>query len=332
MKKLVLTTVCCLFSFLIWAQDPKFSQYFAAPLILNPANTGFFDGEYRAAINMRQQWGNLGDPYNTYSVSGDIKLVKDENFTNSFFSIGLSGLFEESFNKALKSQYISASFSYYQYLDVQHRFKFGLAPQLSFNSKFLDYSRLTFASQYDGSGGFNNSMPNYLDLDNNKTSYFDVSIGANFSATFDYSSFVLGYSLYHLNRPVESLLNSGGNIVPFRHTVNFSGYFDINNNVDLNITAINSIQQKNNDTMIGGVIGFRSSPEAKIKLNAGLWYRFNESSIYPYVGATMGNVSAGINYTVYSDKITNITPRTYELSIIYRHNNFKGFKVPCPKF
>src|SRR3982751_3033452 len=90
---LSLTTICC------WAQDPKFSQYFAAPLSLNPAFTGFFDGDYRIAANTRQQWGNLGDPYNTYSVSGDVKLLEDENFINSYFSLGLSGLFDESLNK-----------------------------------------------------------------------------------------------------------------------------------------------------------------------------------------------------------------------------------------
>jgi len=163
MYKSLLLSFLCLVTLCCSAQDPKFSQYFAAPLSLNPAFTGFFDGEYRLAVNTRQQWGNLGDPYNTYSVSGDVKLVEDENFTNSVFSLGLSGLFDESFNKALKSQYISASMSYYQYLDVDHRFKFGLAPQVSYVSRFLDYNKLTFASQYTD-GGFDNSLPNYLDL------------------------------------------------------------------------------------------------------------------------------------------------------------------------
>jgi len=184
MKRLLLSFFCCIISLYSMAQDPKFSQYFAAPLALNPAYTGFFDGDYRIALNTRQQWGNLGDPYNTYSVSGDVKFIQDENFTNSVFSLGLSGLFDESFNKALKSQYISASFSYYQFLDESHRFKFGLAPQVSYVSRFIDYNKLTFASQYNGSG-FDASMPNFLDLKSDKTSYFDVNIGANFSASFD---------------------------------------------------------------------------------------------------------------------------------------------------
>lgn len=323
---LCLITVCCL------AQDPKFSQYFASPLTLNPAYTGFFDGDYRFAVNTRQQWGNMGDPYNTYSVSGDLKLVEDENFTNSFFSIGLSGLFDESFNKALKSQYISASFSYYQYLDVQHKFKFGLAPQVSYVSKYLDYNKLTFASQYTSDGNFDMSMPNYLDLKNDKTSYFDLSFGANFSATFDRLSLAAGYSFYHITKPHENIIGGNNDVIPYRQTINLSMLYKVNNLVDLNFSGIKFTQQKNNETILGGVVAFRPNDETRFKINAGLWYAFNQSAVYPYLGISVGNITAGLNYTVASDRILNTTPRTYEISLIYTHNNFKGYKLACPKF
>lgn len=313
------------------AQDPQFSQYFAAPLVLNPANTGFFDGQYRFALNTRQQWGNFGDPYNTYSASADLKLVGDENFTNGFFSIGLSGLFDESLNKALKSQYISASFSYYQYLDVDHQFKFGLAPQVSYVSKFLDYNKLTFASQFND-GGFDTSLPNYLDLKNDKTSYFDLNLGANFSATFENSSFVLGFAFYHITKPAENLFMNATDIVPYRKTVNFGMYYNLNYNVDISFSGVYNNQNKNNDTMVGSVLGFKMGDDSRVKLNPGLWYKFNQSSVYPYLGVTMDNLTAGLNYTMYSNKLNNSTPRTYEFSLIYRYNNGKGFKVSCPKF
>ncbi len=322
---LCLATVCCS------AQDPKFSQYFAAPLSLNPAFTGFFDGEYRIAVNTRQQWGNLGDPYNTYSVSGDVKLVEDENFTNNYFSIGLSGLFDESLNKALKSQYLSASVSYYQYFDEEHRFKFGLAPQIAYVAKYLDYNKLTFASQYNG-GGFDTSMPNYLDLKNDKTAYLDVNIGVNFAANFDRLSIAGGYAQYHLTRPKDALLNSSREFVAARRTVNLGMVYLLNDYADLNVTGVYNAQNKNKDAILGTVLGLKPGEETKVKLNLGIWYKFNEASFFPYVGAAVGNISAGINYTVYGSKLLSATPRTYELSFIYRHNNFKGFKVPCPRF
>ncbi|MCX2574327.1 PorP/SprF family type IX secretion system membrane protein [Pedobacter sandarakinus] len=331
MKKAFVVLLHCLIAFCCRAQDPKFSQYFAAPLTLNPAYTGFFDGEYRIAANTRQQWGNMGDPYNTYSVSGDVKLSDDENFTNSIFSLGLSGLFDESFNKALKSQYISASFSYYQYLDVEHRYKFGLAPQVSYVVRFLDYNQLTFASQYNGSG-FDQSLPNFLDSKNDKTSYFDLNLGANFSASFDQFSVAIGYAQFHLTKPRETLLTTGNQEIAARKTATLGMLYLANNYLDINLTGVYNLQKNNKDAILGTVLGIKPNDDSKIKINVGIWYGFNQSSLYPYVGLAMGNISAGLNYTVYGNKMLNSTPRTYELSFIYRHNNFKGFKVACPKF
>lgn len=330
-KSLIILSLC-LATLVCSAQDPKFSQYFASPLTLNPAFTGFFDGEYRIALNTRQQWGNLGDPYNTYSISGDVKLVRDENFTNSVFSLGLSGLFDESFNKALKSQYVSASFSYYQYLDEEHRFKFGLAPQVSYVSRFLDYNNLTFASQYIGDGVFDPSLPNHLNLTNDKASYFDLNIGANFSASFNHMSIVVGYAQYHLTKPQESLLSNSFEVVAPRRTVNVGMFYQVDNFTDISFTGVYNSQKRNNDILFGTVLGLRPNNETKLKLNFGLWYKFNQSSFYPYVGVGIGNFSAGINYTLYGNKVIDATPRTYELSLIFRHNNFRGFKVPCPRF
>jgi len=331
MNRSLFIAIFCLTTLYCRAQDPKFSQYFAAPLTLNPAYTGFFDGEYRVSMNMRQQWGNLGDAYNTYSVSGDVKLVEDENFTNSFFSLGLSGLFDESFSGALKSQYISASMSYYQYLDTEHRFKFGLAPQVSYVSRFLDYNKLTFASQYS-EGGFNTTLPNFLDLKNDKTSYFDLNIGINFAANFDRLSLALGYAHYHLTKPQETLLNNSSEFVAPRQTLNMGLVYLMNNYVDLNVTGVYNVQKNNNDTILGAVLGFKPNDETRMKLNFGMWFKFNEASFFPYLGVSLGNISAGLNYTVYGNKLLSATPRTYELSFIYRHNNFKGFRVPCPRF
>jgi len=332
MYKPLITSFLCLAALCCSAQDPKFSQYFASPLTLNPAYTGFFDGEYRIALNTRRQWGNLGDAYNTYSISGDVKLVADENFTNYVFSIGLSGLFDESFNKALRTQYISASFSYYQYLDVEHKFKFGLAPQVSYASRYLDYNKLTFASQYTSDGVFNPALPNHLDLNNDRASYFDVNIGANFSGTFDRLSVVAGFAQYHLARPKQSLLSNSFEVVAPRSSVNVGALYQVNKFTDLNFTGVYNAQKKNNDILFGAVLGLKPNNEAKFKFNLGMWYKVNQSSFYPYLGINIGDFSAGINYTLYGNKVIDSTPRTYELSLIYRHNNFKGFKVPCPRF
>jgi hypothetical protein len=48
------------------AQDLHFSQYFNAPILVNPANTGFNpDNDYRIGANYRNQWGAVGTPFKT---------------------------------------------------------------------------------------------------------------------------------------------------------------------------------------------------------------------------------------------------------------------------
>ncbi|MGB5929648.1 MAG: type IX secretion system membrane protein PorP/SprF, partial [Cyclobacteriaceae bacterium] len=52
------------------AQDPQFSQYYAAPLYLNPAFTGA-SGQGRAGLNYRNQWPSIDANFTTYSAYAD---------------------------------------------------------------------------------------------------------------------------------------------------------------------------------------------------------------------------------------------------------------------
>jgi hypothetical protein len=55
---------------LVTAQDPQFSQFYAAPLYLNPAFAGG-TGQARAGMNYRNQWPAIDANFTTMSVYGD---------------------------------------------------------------------------------------------------------------------------------------------------------------------------------------------------------------------------------------------------------------------
>ncbi|MFN7275608.1 MAG: type IX secretion system membrane protein PorP/SprF, partial [Bacteroidota bacterium] len=66
---LIFTLLSILSSSRSWGQDIHFSQYYNAPLLVNPANTGFNpDFDYRVGVNYRSQWANIGSPYKTMSA------------------------------------------------------------------------------------------------------------------------------------------------------------------------------------------------------------------------------------------------------------------------
>ena len=56
------------------AQDQHFSQFFAAPLNLNPALAGAYEGSFRVGAIYRDQWRTvLDNPISTYGVGGDLR-------------------------------------------------------------------------------------------------------------------------------------------------------------------------------------------------------------------------------------------------------------------
>src|SRR5690554_1576323 len=57
------------------AQDAQFTQFYAAPLYLNPAFAGT-TYQSRVIFNNRYQWVSLPKPYVTYSASFDHNLEK----------------------------------------------------------------------------------------------------------------------------------------------------------------------------------------------------------------------------------------------------------------
>ena len=59
MKKVLQILVLTLVVFRASAQDPHFSMFYMAPMYLNPALTGAFDGNYRASALFRGQWGSV---------------------------------------------------------------------------------------------------------------------------------------------------------------------------------------------------------------------------------------------------------------------------------
>src|SRR3989337_4605019 len=61
----------------VTAQDPQFSQFYAAPLYLNPAMAGA-TGQARAGINYRNQWPAIDAKFTTLSAYFDY-YIQDKN-------------------------------------------------------------------------------------------------------------------------------------------------------------------------------------------------------------------------------------------------------------
>jgi len=117
MRKLFLAVLLLSVAFLGRAQDPNFSQFFVSPLTLNPALTGKFDGNYRLAMNFRNQWPSINNAFKTYTASFDAGILKNHIPDYDQFGLGLIALTDKSGNGVLQHNYVGVSTAYHKALD-----------------------------------------------------------------------------------------------------------------------------------------------------------------------------------------------------------------------
>lgn len=170
------------------AQDFQFSQFYAAPLYLNPALTGISQ-ETRMGSVYRKQWPGLD-----YQFTAVTAYVDHYSFDQKS-GVGLSvSSFSEEFLK-LNTTDISGFYAYN--LQLSERGAFQLGTQISYIQKRGTLENLLFGDQIDV---FNQALfPSSADAVGGLEpfSYFSVGLGG----VFTWDKLWIGISGHHLNRP-----------------------------------------------------------------------------------------------------------------------------------
>ncbi|RMG88038.1 MAG: type IX secretion system membrane protein PorP/SprF [Bacteroidetes bacterium] len=183
------------------AQDPIFSQFYSAPLMLNPAFAG---NTYtpRLAFNYRNQypgWLDGASAYSTYAASYE-QFIED---FNSGFGVMLKS--DDAGGGLYKLTKFTADYAYRVQVNRDFNLKFGV--EAGFRQFAVDWDRLIFFDQLDPLTGAvdpigNPNPTNEVRPDNLNKTYFDIGAGLlAYGPTF-YG----GISLKHLTRPNESIL------------------------------------------------------------------------------------------------------------------------------
>lgn len=334
MRKLVLIACTLLFTILVKAQDPHFSQFFASPLTLNPAFTGKFDGQWRVAANHRDQWPSIPKAYVTTSASIDFGILKNKIPEGDVFGIGISGLSDQSADAALKLNYGSLSLSYHKALDEDGYNTIGGGFQATYSSAILDFTKLTFEDQLT-QNGFTGTTAENLNNGSNQN-YFDLNAGILYSgSTNGINNYYLGTSIYHINKPSLSFIDKTWNLSS-RMTVHGGGSFPIGNNLSVFTSAIFQFQNKATETVLGGALAANLTQDENdpVSVYFGSWLRIGDA-IIPYVGLEINGLRIGASYDINTSSLKAATSSRggSEFSLIYiKKASTKGKGIPCPKF
>ena len=146
MRKIFLAT-CLLVLVLqvkVTAQDIQFSQFYAAPLYLNPAFAG--STEYtRVGLNYRNQWPAINANFTTTSLYVDHYLEDINSGIGAILTYDKSGI------GGLRSFNIGLQYAYE--LRLSERFTFRPGMQIAYYNRSVDFNDLIFGDQIDANTG-----------------------------------------------------------------------------------------------------------------------------------------------------------------------------------
>ncbi len=318
----------------IWAQDPHFSQFFSSPMTLNPAFTGKFDGEVRAAANYRNQWPTINRAYITGTGSIDFPILKNQLPYNDIWGLGFMAYTDKSAAGAVSFNYFSLSTAYHKGLDEDGFHQLGAGFQVTYSNMLINTASLKFEDQLTPFGftGVTSEVFNNTTL---KSNYVDVNAGVLYTAsTSDKNNMYVGVSLYHINRPKQEFTGANYELYP-RATFHAGGYFPINEIVNLHFSGLYSTQAGAHESLLGGAVQFIANPDddKPTSFYGGAWVRFGDAFI-PYIGLEFGDLRIGTTYDINTSNLKTASEGRggIEISLIYIKHSEDSKGIPCPKF
>ncbi|MEN9002593.1 MAG: PorP/SprF family type IX secretion system membrane protein, partial [Flavobacteriales bacterium] len=173
MKNYLIIFLFTAIGFSVQGQGIHFSQWYEAPLLLNPANAGSYFGDYRANLNYRNQWATVGSSYKTIFASYDMAIRRNERGQKST-GIGVSFYND----KAGKTNYgrTEGTISLSQSITLTKKMDLSAGLGFEYGQVSANYDNLKWDNQYDGTK-YNASLPTGENNLNESSSYFDINAG-----------------------------------------------------------------------------------------------------------------------------------------------------------
>lgn len=324
------------------AQSIHFSQYYNAPTLISPANTGLMpDNDFRIGANYRNQWSALPVPYNTFSGWGDFKIGGNkDNDHNNWLGLGLSLYNDKSGDGRLSLMQFQGNIAYH--LQLSNTFMVSLGMSAATVSRSVNYDLLTFDNQWDGFA-FNTNLPNNEQVGILRTNYYTIGAGANFSWFPSENVYVkLGGGAVNINRPIESFYDNGVNEVGLRPAASLDVLMRTGPVLIVNPSMYYTTQNGATEIVTGSqfrtILSSSSLGATPIEFILGLYYRLTDAAIGT-VGVQVGGVQFMASYDMTMSSLApyNSSYGALEFSLIYQGiygKNKQNIKrsYTCPRF
>ncbi len=314
LKYIVVIISCLSVTGKLFSQDLLMSQYFSAPLNLNPALAGISYGP-RATLNYRNQWSALGDGFNggftTYMAGFDMHIDKiragvGASFTGDQIANGLFGQYEL---KLIYSQQVK--------FNKKMGMKIGISG--SYLRTQVNWGKLLWADMIDSLSGFYHgvNVPNSTSqTPPGKTHNDQFEMGAG--AVFFTEKFYVGIAANNLLMHRQSFYT---NETPA--DVKFTVHLGANLPIKSVRGSRYNIWMSPNVLFLNQGKAFQAEATLLTGISVvyfGLGYRnviYNSDAIIGYLGFKKGKFRIGYSYDFTMSKLNGLTGGTHELSFTF---------------
>jgi len=266
----------------VQAQDMHLSQYDAAPIMFNPANTGMLKfTDLRVAALYRSQWASLATNFTTFGLSFDMAI-------NDRWGGGIVFVNHDAANVIGTSNFLVSTA--YQITDPNNtKYMLSAGVQLGFLYKRINTNGMIFDSQFDGFN-FDNDLPTNEQF--NRTSRFmmDANMGFSFKST-DRTKKInpfADFAVFHVTTPNEAFIGEANSKLPMRWMANVGARTEVSRNLVIDpsviwmrqreaqqfqITALAHYEISGTPYQVIGGLGYRT--EDAVIIHAGLRHNAN---------------------------------------------------------
>ncbi len=331
MKKTFLALVMIGCGLGVYAQDPQFSQYYQAPIYLNPGFTGITP-QQRIVFNNRIQWPNLPQAFNTFAMSYDIWV---DELRSGF---GVLATTDKMGSAGWRTSTFGLNYSYKVRLNEKLVFSPGLYFGYGING--LDRSKLQLGDGLEFNG--QSLDPELQRLGNQQ--YFDFGSGFILYSRI----FWLGTAFAHMNQPNLSILNSVSRL-PMKTTIHGGARIPLYNGPRTSskvsyLTPAFIYKLQGGFSQLDFGLNYHIDP-----IMIGMWYRgkpfetnvigsVNQDALIFMMGLYLKNFTVGYSYDFNISQLSAASGGAHEISIIYefmakpisRGVKKKNRLIPCP--
>ncbi|MEK6476427.1 type IX secretion system membrane protein PorP/SprF [Catalinimonas sp. 4WD22] len=323
----------------IYAQDPQFSQFYAAPLYMNPAFAGSTELS-RVGLNFRSQWPSLQANFTTAS------LYFDHFFED--YNSGVGVILNADREGLAGLQSIDLGLQYAYQLRITRELTFRPGVEVAFYNRDINFDRLVFGDQLDESGLISDVTAEQFNTGTSKF-FVDLTLGGLIFS----ENFYFGYAAHHVNTPNQSLVGEESRLqmkstfhggYRFLLPAGFRKYGFNDKGLERSLTPAFQYKRQGNFDQLD--LGMYLTYEPVV---FGLWYRGlpvsqledfpNNESIIALVGLMVGDLNIGYSFDYTVSGLGIQSGGAHEISLVYHFSLRDPSKpprsimsLPCPRF